>query len=165
MKKYTVSFSIVYRHTYEFVPVEEDDCDGVPESCDRDGCECTGHEEVELTSAEVDAFMREVACSHMPRYVWYAKLVLPYDKVTDITYADGGMITFTVETSKKRKQILQELMDYREVFYDSGPGSEAVVPTLHRYSYLAMCTMETGYTENERGRIDIDTDTLEITTV
>jgi hypothetical protein len=159
MNTYSVSYSIVYRHTYEFMPADE--FDNEPAPCGQEGCACTG-EENPLTSAEVDEFMRDIIYSDRPRYVWYANIVLPYDNVTDITCADGGVITCKVVTKKSLEEIAEELANYREVFYDSGPGSEAVVPTMHEYSYTAMCTGVTGYTENERGRIDIDIDTIEI---
>lgn len=163
MNTYSVSYSIAYRHTYEFVPADE--FDNEPAPCGQEGCACTGEEEVPLTPAEVDAFMRDISYSGRPRYVWYVKLVLPYDTVTDIIYADGGLITCKVVTKKSLEEIAEELANYREVFYDSGPGSEAVVPTMHEYSYTAMCTGVTGYTENERGRIDIDVNTIRITPV
>jgi hypothetical protein len=154
MNTYSVSYSVVYRHTYEFVPANE--FDNEPAPCSQEGCACTGEEDP-LTSAEVDEFMRGISYSDRSRYVWYAKLVLPFDNVTDITYADGGLVTCKVVTKKNMEKIAEELANYREVFYDSGPGSEAVIHTNHEYSYMAICTGVTGYTENERGRIDIDT--------
>ena len=160
MNNYRVTLYITYRHTYEADPYEEEG----PLPCGRTGCQCSGDEEIALTAHEVDQFMQEVLYSEINRFYWYIMMVLPYDKTHTVSYEPGGKLTFTVTTDSELCELEEKLTNFREVFYDSGPGSEAVVPTIHEYPYTALCTLETGFTYNERGRIDIDLD-KEITIV
>lgn len=162
MNNYRVTLHITYRHTYEADPYEEEG----PAACGRSGCQCSGDEEIALTPAEVDQFMNEVIYGDRKRFCWYIMTVLPYDETHSISYEPGGKLTFCVTTNSDIGTIVDKLRDFREVFYDSGPESEAVVPTIHQYPYTTMGSLETSFTYNERGRIDIDLEKeITITTI
>ena len=156
MNRYSVTLYITYRHTYEPEELwDEEDC---PLPCGRTGCKCSKYDEPPLTEAEVDAFMQELKWDSAPRYKWYIASVLPYDKTVDVTYEPGGKITFCVETTMDTDELTEKLATFREVFYDSGPGSEAVVPTVHEHPYIVGLSLDISYAVDERGRIDIDLD-------
>lgn len=156
MNRYRVTLYITYRHTHE--PEEFWDEEEGPLPCGCEGCYCSDNEEAPLTAAEVDAFMQEITCCESPRYKWYIASILPYDKTYEEVYAVGGLLTFCVDTMMDSDELTDKLAAYRECFYDSGPGSEAVVPTIHKYPYTVGFSMETNYDVTERGRIDIDLD-------
>ena len=176
MRHYRVRLRLVYVHTYEPVPYDEDDIDDVPEPCDDASCPC--HiggiaAEPHLTNTELDAFLCEELYSHDgARYHWFIVCAMEYYTITDTVYhpfqgrdtnagacpqqyGPGGYVSFTIACDLKPRKIEQKLLNSREVFYDAGPGSESKVPTRHRYSFTPMATFKTDYTENERGRIEV----------
>ena len=158
-RHYRVSLRLVYIHTYEPVPYDADDIDDVPEPCDEASCPChTGGINLEqpLTDTELDAFLCEQLYSHDgARYHWFVVCAMEYYTITDTVYTPGGYVSFTIACDLKPRKIERKLLNSREVFYDAGPGSESKVPTRHRYSFTPMITLETDYTENERGRIEV----------
>ncbi len=153
--------------TEDYIP------DGTPEPCDDDACSCNG-DEYPLEPAEVDAFMKEQMYADKPRYYYFASSVMaeidrhstnrPKDvpQIEKVNYEDGGKITFIynfgVKANKKpmkpsRMDYIFSEADFVQLLYEGSPGSEALVPTKHRYAYSPMNTLKSDWDYTQLGRI------------
>lgn len=188
IQKYKITLNTFYEHTYErqyndtesYNQEYDDDTpdsvdgyveDGTPEKCNDDACSCSG-DEYPPEPDEYDAFMKAPYCGKQ-RYDWFTisvmgkfeqtKESIGVEPVQDITYTDGGKITFTFYYKARlgrkppsAERLKQHLLDrcFENEFYEGCPGNEAIMPTKHKYSYTVGLSFDTKYTELERGRID-----------
>lgn len=107
--------------------------------------------EPDYTLSEIDSFMNEEYCGK-PRYYWYTQSITSFissyykseDKVYDISYNEGGKLSFIFELCGKN--VDQRGFDLADDFmeksfgnpdgwspYEGGIGNEFVVPTRKQY--------------------------------
>ncbi len=172
-RHYQVRCRFIYIHTYEPAPYDEDDVDDIPEPCPDPDCPCdhrvydpvlsrasssgdgTDNAEPPLTASELDAFMCEALYNDKPRYYYFLLTTMEYYSILNATYEGDGYVSFRIAGNLRPTKIRRKLLNSRNIMYDAGPGSESKVPTVHRYSYTPLMTLETDYTYNERGRIEV----------
>lgn len=156
-RHYRVRLRFTYIHTYEPAPYDEDDIDDVPEPCPDPDCECDGTDETEppLTTNTLDAFMCETLYNDKPRYYYFLLTTMEYYDISHAIYEGDGYVSFRIAGNLRPTKIRRKLLNSRQVMYDAGPDSESKVPTVHRYSFTPLMTLETDYTYNERGRVEV----------